>query len=243
MRRLVLLPLLTLLAACGDDPQERLSLGTPPERSSAAPLPQAQRAEQRAAREARARSTQRDAERLRPVLRGWGEALRRDRSRAAARYFAVPAVVAQGSELTLTSAAQVMRFNDAFPCGARLLHVQTEGRYVIGTFELTPRPTRDCEARGDVLRVAFTLRKRKIAEWRELAQPLETEEAARADARAAAAGGRLVRLAVAHDGALRAAAVLAEEEQRDHEPQGAHDHQDQPDGRDLEPETSAVTAK
>jgi hypothetical protein len=168
MRRLVLLPLLTLLAGCGDDPQERLSLRTPPERSSAEPLPQAERAE-RAARE---RPTRSDAERLRPVLRGWGQALRRDRSRAAARYFAVPAVVAQGNVLTLTSEAEITRFNDAFPCGARLLHVQNEGRFLIGTFELTPRPTRECEAKGELLRVAFAVRKRKIAEWRELPQPI-----------------------------------------------------------------------
>jgi hypothetical protein len=172
MRRLVLLSLLTLLAACGDDPQERLTLRTPPERSSAEPLPEAEREAERAEREARARPTPRDARRLRPVLRGWGEALRRDRSRAAARYFAVPAVVAQGNELTLTSAAQITEFNDAFPCGARLLHVQTEGRFLIGTFELTPRPSRDCEAQGDLLRVAFHVRRRKIAEWRELPQPL-----------------------------------------------------------------------
>ena len=86
----------------------------------------------------------------------------------------MPAVVAQGNELTLTSSEQVTEFNDAFPCGARLLHVQTEGRFLIGTFELTPRPTRDCEAEGDLLRVAFAVRKRKIAEWRELPQPLES---------------------------------------------------------------------
>jgi hypothetical protein len=54
MRRLVLLSLMTLLAACGDDPQERLSLRTPPVRSSAEPLPQAERAAKRAERAARA---------------------------------------------------------------------------------------------------------------------------------------------------------------------------------------------
>jgi hypothetical protein len=172
MRRLVLLSLMTLLAACGDDPQERLVLRTPPERSSAKPLPQAERAAKRAERAARERPTRSDAERLRPVLRGWGDALRRDRSRAAARYFAVPAVVAQGKVLTLTSQAEITRFNDAFPCGARLLHVQNEGRFLIGTFELTTRPTRECEAKGELLRVAFAVRKRKIAEWRELPQPM-----------------------------------------------------------------------
>jgi hypothetical protein len=182
MRRLVLLSLVTLLAACGDDPRERLSLRTPPERSGAAPLPESERAAKRAERAAKARPTRDDAERLRPVLAGWGEALRRDRARRAARYFAVPAVVAQGNVLTLTSAAQITEFNDAFPCGARLLHVQEEGRFLIGTFELTKRPERDCEAKGDLLRVAFAMRKRKIAEWRELPQPIEPGPARPEDA-------------------------------------------------------------
>jgi hypothetical protein len=182
MRRLVLLSLVTLLAACGDEPRERLSLQTPPERSGAAPLPESERAAKRAERAAKARPTRDDAERLRPVLEGWGEALRRDRARRAARYFAVPAVVAQGNVLTLTSAAQITEFNDAFPCGARLLHVQEEGRFLIGTFELTKRPERDCQAKGDLLRVAFAMRKRKIAEWRELPQPIEPGPARPEDA-------------------------------------------------------------
>jgi hypothetical protein len=173
MRRLVLLPLLAIVAACGDDAQERLQLRTPPERSSAAPLPESERAVERAERAARARPTRADAERLRPVLRGWGEALRRDRAGRAARYFTVPAIVAQGNVLTLTSAADVLRFNEAFPCGAKLLHVQQEGRFLVGTFELTRRPQHNCTAKGEVLRVAFALRKRKIAEWREIPQPSE----------------------------------------------------------------------
>jgi hypothetical protein len=173
MRRLVLLPLLAMVVACGDDPQDRLRLRTPPERSSAEPLPESERAAKRAERAARARPTRSDAERLRPVLRGWGEALRRDRAGRAARYFALPAIVAQGNVLTLTTTADVERFNEAFPCGAKLLHVQEEGRFLIGTFELTRRPAHDCTAKGELLRVAFALRKRKIAEWRELPQPSE----------------------------------------------------------------------
>jgi hypothetical protein len=171
MRRLVLLPLLLLVAACGDDPEDRLSLRTPQDRSSAQPLPESDRAAERAERAARARPTRTDAERLRPVLRGWGEALRHDRVGRAASYFTVPAIVAQGNALTLMTAADVKRFNDAFPCGAKLLHVQQEGRFLIGTYELTRRPQRKCTAKGELLRVAFALRKRKIAEWREIPQP------------------------------------------------------------------------
>jgi hypothetical protein len=157
-------------AACGDDPEDRLGLRTPPERSSAEPLPEVERTVKRADRAARARPTRGDAERMRPVLRGWGEALRRDRNRRAARYFAVPAIVARGDVLTLETAAEVKAFNEGFPCGARLLHVQEEGRFVVGTFELTRRPAHDCSARGELIRVAFALRKRKIHEWREVPQ-------------------------------------------------------------------------
>jgi hypothetical protein len=186
MRRPFLVPAAVALVVagggCGDDPKERLQLRTPPERSSAEPLPAAERAADRAKRAARARPTRRDAERSRPVLRGWGEALRRGRGARAARYFTVPAIVAQGNALTLATAAQVRRFNDAFPCGARLLHVQQDGRFVVGTFELTRRPQRKCTAEGELLRVAFALRKRKIAEWREIPQPSDAGPARPEDA-------------------------------------------------------------
>ncbi len=177
MRRPTAMLLLAALtgtaAACGDDPQDRFALRTPPERSSAEPLPAAERAGRQAERAAAARPTRSDAERLRPVLRGWGEALRHDRGGRAARYFAVPVIVAQGDVLTLKTSADVKAFNDRFPCGAKLLHVQQDGRFLVGTFELTRRPDHDCTAPGELLRVAFALRKRKIAEWREVPQPAE----------------------------------------------------------------------
>jgi hypothetical protein len=169
-------------AACGDDPEQRFAKRTPPERSSAEPLRQSERAAEQAERRARARPTRSDAERMRPVLRGWGEALRRDRAARAARYFTVPAIVAQGNALTLTSAAQIREFNDAFPCGAKLLHVQEEGRFLVGTFELTRRPQHKCSSVGELLRVAFALRKRKIAEWREIPQPTDAGPAQPEDA-------------------------------------------------------------
>src|SRR5215210_5807710 len=124
--------------ACGDDQQDRLALRTPPQRSSADPLPEIARAGKRAER--------------------------------AARFFTVPAVVSQGDVLTLRTSAAVKAFNAGFPCGARLLHVQEEGRFLIGTFELTRRPAHECSARGELLRVAFAVRKGKIAEWREVPQ-------------------------------------------------------------------------
>jgi hypothetical protein len=159
------------VAACGSEPEDRFALRTPPEHSRAEPLPQVEQEGRQAERAAHARPTRRDAERLRPVLRGWGDALRHDRIGRAASYFTVPAIVAQQNALTLRSAADIKRFNASFPCGARLIHVQEDGRFLIGTFELTRRGERKCSADGEILRVAFALRKRKIAEWREVPQP------------------------------------------------------------------------
>ena len=170
---LALAALVASAAACGEDPEDRLALRTPPERSHAAPLPQVEREGRQAERAAKVRPTHRDAERLRPVLRGWGDALRHDRIGRAARYFTVPAIVAQQNALTLRSAADVKRFNASFPCGAKLIHVQEDGRFLVGTFELTRRGERKCSAAGELLRVAFALRKRKIAEWREVPQPAQ----------------------------------------------------------------------
>ena len=155
-------------SACGQDPQERLSLRTPPERSAAKPLPEVERAGRQAERAARQHPSHRDAQRLRPVLRAWGKALRRDRAGRAARYFAVPTIVAQGGVAMLETPEQVRAFNDGIPCGARLLRVQENGRFVVGTFRLTRRPQHRCTARGRLIRVAVAVRDRKIAEWREV---------------------------------------------------------------------------
>ena len=168
---LALAALAAALAACGSDPEDRFTQRTPPEHSRASPLPQVEREGRQAERASRARPTRQDAERLRPVLRGWGDALRHDRIDRAASYFTVPAIVAQQNALTLRSAADIRRFNASFPCGAKLIHVQEDGRFLVGTFELTRRGERKCSADGEILRVAFALRRHKISEWREVPQP------------------------------------------------------------------------
>ena len=92
------------------------------------------------------------------MLAGWAAALRRgDRDRAA-RYFAVPAIVAQSMTVQLQTRAQVRKFNDELPCGARLLEVQHDGRYIVGTFRLTQRAGHTCTAAGQLVRVAFVIR-------------------------------------------------------------------------------------
>ena len=155
-------------AACGaDDAQDRLTLRTPPGPREEPAKRTGDRGAERPAADARVPAGQ-----ARAVLRAWGDALRRDRPRRAARYFSVPAIIADSGEATLDTRAEVERFQDAFPCGARLLHVERDGRYFVGTFDLTRRPGHECRALRHLLRVAFVLRERKIAEWREIPQPV-----------------------------------------------------------------------
>ena len=154
------------VSACGSDPDARMRLRTPPVQSSAEPLPEVKAAQERAERAARRRPSQKDAERVRPVLRGWGDALRHNDYAGAARYFALPAIVARGETATLETAAEVKAFNAGLPCGVKLLRVTHEGRFVVGTFELTLRPAHRCDAPGRRIRVAFVIRDGKIAEWR-----------------------------------------------------------------------------
>ena len=73
------------------------------------------------------------------MLEGWAAAVRQGDPDRAARYFAVPAIVAQSMTVELQTREQVRKFNDELPCGAKLLEVQHDGRYVVGTFRLTER--------------------------------------------------------------------------------------------------------
>src|SRR5690348_1206143 len=168
-RVLPLVAVLSLgLAACGTDDAARMRLTTPPEHQAAAPLPEVAKEQADAVRAAKVRPTQADAERTRPVLRGWANALRRNDDARAAQYFSLPAIVAQGTAQRLETRAQVKAFNVALPCGARLLGVGHVERYVVGTFRLTVRPDHVCTVKGRRVRVAFVMRGHKIAEWREV---------------------------------------------------------------------------
>jgi ketosteroid isomerase-like protein len=155
-----------LIGGCGSEGPD-YSLTTPPPRVGAPPIvtPAPKRAP---ARPGEKLPTQRDAERLRPVLEGWAAAVREGDPDRAARYFAVPAIVAQSMTVELQTREQVRKFNDELPCGARLLEVQHDGRYVVGTFRLTSRAGHDCTAAGQLTRVAFVVRGRHFTEWRQV---------------------------------------------------------------------------
>jgi hypothetical protein len=154
------------LTACGEDPGDRFELRTPPERSSARPLPGAGERQRPAGHE----PTRAEAERQRPVIEGWARALRRGDARAAARYFALPAVIAQGASARVTERRELVAFNAGLPCGVRLLRVRPTGRFVVATFRLTERPGTVCDAPGQTLRVAFIIRRGRFHEWRRIAK-------------------------------------------------------------------------
>jgi hypothetical protein len=169
MRRLVplaTLPALVVLAVgCGSDPSRRFTLTTPPAHRGAQPVPT--KTPQPVAHHQR-KPTQRDAERLRPVIAGWANALRKGNVERAASYFALPAIVAQSDTIQLATRDDARAFNEGLPCGARLLEVQHDGRYIVGTFRLTDKPGQTCLTPGQLVRVAFVIQRRHFTEWRQV---------------------------------------------------------------------------
>jgi hypothetical protein len=105
------------------------------------------------------------------VIRAWADTLRRGDVKRAASYFAVPAVVENGTApLRLGTRAAVRAFNRGLPCGARLLRTYSLGRYTAAVFSLTERrgPGRCGSGAGRHARTAFLVRDGKITEWRRL---------------------------------------------------------------------------
>jgi hypothetical protein len=161
------------LAACGgggDD--DRLDLTTPGAQQQ---------------RERPAGSDERPAEPARKVDRGdvrvvrrWADALRRGDVRAAARYFALPSVVSNGTApIKLDSRADVRFFNRTLPCGAKLIGTETAvNGFFFATFRLTERPGRgSCGAgTGQTARTAFRVRNHLITDWLRVPDAPEEEE-------------------------------------------------------------------
>jgi hypothetical protein len=152
-----------VLAGCGEEATRGpdYSLRTPKQRVGAealtAPYPRPNR-----------KVTAGEAEQLRPVLSGWTEALTAGDDQRAARYFTVPTIWAQGDPVELRSAEQVLAYNRSLPCGAKVLEVQQDGRYVVATLRLRQRPGGRCSDVGELLRVAFVVRSGKFTELRQI---------------------------------------------------------------------------
>ena len=110
------------------------------------------------------------------VIRAWSDALRQGDLRAAARYFALPSVMINGTDasgaalvLSIESRGQAEAANASLPCGARLISADQRGRYVNALFRLTGRPgpggSNCASGAGQTARTNFVIVNGLIVEW------------------------------------------------------------------------------
>jgi len=103
------------------------------------------------------------------LVRRWAETLRRGDVGAAARFFSVPAFVANGGPpAELRTQEAIRAFNRSLPCGARLARAdRAHHGFVIATFVLTERPgPGTCgSGTGATARTAFRVKDGKITDW------------------------------------------------------------------------------
>lgn len=109
------------------------------------------------------------------VIRGWADTLRRGDVAGAARFFALPSVLVNGTDSAGQSVlTHIFSFRDAvaanrsLSCGAQLLSADLRGRYVNALFRLTDRigPGGGCDAgAGQTARTNFVIADGRIVEW------------------------------------------------------------------------------
>jgi hypothetical protein len=103
------------------------------------------------------------------VVREWADTLRAGHVRAAARYFALPSLVSNGTPpIKLETRAEAEFFNRTLPCGAELIDTEPAPHgFFIATFRLTERPgAGSCGGgTGETARTAFRVRDEHITDW------------------------------------------------------------------------------
>jgi hypothetical protein len=110
------------------------------------------------------------------VIKAWSDALRRGDVRGAARYFALPSVMINGTDasgealvITIATSAQAQAANASLPCGAQLISTDQRGRFINALFRLTGRPGpggTDCGGGvGGTARTNFVIAHGRIVEW------------------------------------------------------------------------------
>jgi hypothetical protein len=112
------------------------------------------------------------------VIRGWADALRAGKVNRAARFFAVPTIVLDGTnpQRTLPDMKAVRNFNRGLPCGARLVKtVRGRDSFVVATFRLTerPGPGRCDSGVGELADTAFLIENRHIVQWLRQPDPVQ----------------------------------------------------------------------
>ena len=144
------------LVACGGSGDDRKTLRTPGTAAERAePAPEDETAAVAPADER--------------VVRKWANELRHGHVRRAARYFALPSLVSNGTApIRLKTRAEVRFFNRTLPCGARLIATEAAPHgFLIATFRLTERPGKGkCGGgTGATARTAFRVRRHHITDW------------------------------------------------------------------------------
>jgi hypothetical protein len=178
-RRLArLAPILALAAAgCGSSGEDdRFELRTPAVQPSATATATAGAGGASGASGAARRTRKEPITRSeRRVIRGWATTLRRGHVARAARYFAVPSVVANGFPPTkLTSRRQARQFNRILTCGARVVRFERgDHHFVITTFRIVDRAGPGAEPcpGGGLAATAFRIRRGHITRWLRLPDP------------------------------------------------------------------------
>lgn len=110
------------------------------------------------------------------VIRDWSDALRRGDVRGAARFFALPSVMINGTDaagdavlMPIGTRAEAEVANESLPCGALLLSTDQRGRYINALFRLTGRPGpggSTCGTGvGQTARTNFVIMNGRILEW------------------------------------------------------------------------------
>lgn len=102
------------------------------------------------------------------VVRAWATTLQRGDVEGAARFFALPSAVSNGTRpIELKTRLQVRAFNRSLPCGAVLLSTRAAGDgFFVATFRLTERPGGDCgSGAGNTASTAFHLTDGLIDHW------------------------------------------------------------------------------
>jgi hypothetical protein len=103
------------------------------------------------------------------IVRAWADTLRHGKVRAAARYFALPSLVSNGTApIKLETRAEAEFFNRTLPCGAELIDTEPAPHgFFIATFRLTERPgPGECgTGTGETARTAFRVRDEHITDW------------------------------------------------------------------------------
>jgi hypothetical protein len=102
------------------------------------------------------------------VIRGWTTTLRHGQVRRAARYFALPSIVANGTPpVAIRTRALAEQFNRGLSCGAKVVALErTDQHRVLATFRLTERPGGACgSGTGHLAHTAFRIRGGRITEW------------------------------------------------------------------------------